>query len=438
MALSLQTTHPIHQIPSEILAEIFYHCPVLRYESISDRRSILVLSQVSRYWRSLALSTPTLWTYLLVQVQKLNNPQTVNREHACACNWLSRSGQLPLEIAFDIPAKASYVEPVFQLLASRSSRWGSIKLLALPTDSPTWQRLQVPGKLPMLESLDIRLGVMEHIAFVNVFAIASNLRRLKLHITDPMRSISHLSHFPWIQLTQVDLTIHVTPALFEILALASNAVRLRVSLQRQVFSGDVEPQIIMHPNLSELDIRAGSNDSSAVYLMDHLSLPSLRTLSLYNAWRNTIPLISRSACDLHALSTHMSPVTDFMEILRLAPELQDLSITSRNVDEWDAMVECLTLRGDLQMVSKLRSLDFHFLFTPGRLVDMHFFADMLQSRWQRTDASLLRPPLQRVTVEFVDSRRIRISDATRSRLLRLVKEGLDITLLAGFSRQRLI
>ncbi|KAF7971146.1 hypothetical protein HWV62_21954 [Athelia sp. TMB] len=290
----------------------------------------------------------------------------------------------------------------------------------------------------MLESLDIRLGVMEHVIFVNVFAITPNLRRLKLHITDPMRSISRLSYFPWIQLTQIDLTIHVTPALFEILASASNVVRLRVSLQRQVLSGSIEPQIITHSKLVELDIRAGSNDSSAVYLMDHLSLPSLRTLSLYNAWGNTIPLISRSACDLRALSTHMSPVTDFMETLRLAPELQDLSITSRNVDEWDAMVECLTLRRDIQMVSKLRSLDFHFLFTPGRPVDMHFFVDMLESRWQRTDPSLLCPPLHRVTAEFVDSRRILLSDVTMSRLLRLVEEGLDITLLAGFSRQRLI
>ncbi|KAE9399112.1 hypothetical protein BT96DRAFT_858542, partial [Gymnopus androsaceus JB14] len=54
--------HPIRRLPREVILEIFEWClPGLRVVSSLSAKAPWVLGQLSRHWRSIALSSPTLW-----------------------------------------------------------------------------------------------------------------------------------------------------------------------------------------------------------------------------------------------------------------------------------------------------------------------------------------------------------------------------------------
>lgn len=116
--------------------------------------------------------------------------------------------------------------------------------------------------------------------------------------------------------------------------------------------------------------------------------------------------------------------------------LQELSVTFHNVDHWEAVVEELRLRPDLQLVPTLRSLAMHTSFTLDIPIRMDRFADMIQSRWESKDlplgSSVIRPTLGHVQVVF--GHNIFIPDSVLARLRRLVAEGLDMAVLDGLNQ----
>nr|GAT57132.1 predicted protein [Mycena chlorophos] len=61
------STYPTLSLPPELLSEIFIHClPAAGVDSSStnDTQAPLLLTQVCKTWKRVALSTPQLWTAL--------------------------------------------------------------------------------------------------------------------------------------------------------------------------------------------------------------------------------------------------------------------------------------------------------------------------------------------------------------------------------------
>ena len=126
------------RLPPEIMSEIFILCtPVTRrnlddfgFEWYISTPSPLSLTWVCRSWRSIAQSTPALWTSLRIYIPYRNIPQCIQviRE------WISRSGQLPLSIQVHRNPVVPFnwldplVDDLFNLVRSCSHRWESLEI----------------------------------------------------------------------------------------------------------------------------------------------------------------------------------------------------------------------------------------------------------------------------------------------------------------------
>ncbi|KZP18949.1 hypothetical protein FIBSPDRAFT_1045881 [Athelia psychrophila] len=428
--------HPIHRLPPELLSEIIYQSTPPRYGGIRERRKILALSHVCRHWRSVALSTPSLWTFIYLQCME----STFDRELDCARAWLSRSRQLPISVILEMmDVVAPSVEAAFRVLTPHCARWREfslpVRFLGLHILS------SVRGNLPLLESAEFSVSISHELS--DAFVIAPRLRRLRLHLRDPLRSLVLVKNVPWMQLTHVELDTYITPAVHDIIASASNVVCLRVYLRDHVRGA--EPQTITHPNISTLDVGGHDDDNAASCLMDHLVLPALRRLVLSQPWKCAIFLVARSACTLSSLKIPMFNGCDFVALLKLSPALQDLAITLVSADEWAVVVDALTFQGGMQLVPKLRSLDIRCVLksNAGTSTDMTPFADMVASRWKPEDVAPELDPLVRSTLNHVKVviwvwKNLHFPVTARTRLRQFVAEGLPLSLLAGYTLRGLL
>ncbi|PPQ73309.1 hypothetical protein CVT26_015337 [Gymnopilus dilepis] len=131
---------PIRRLPPDILHEIFYHClPTHRNPVMSEREAPILFTVVCRSWRSIALSSPRLWTRVHIPIRlprkqgdddddddawgstfsgyEVDEEDTRedsekyilfhrNRLHA----WLSRSGALALSVSLSYSGSTSQRE----------------------------------------------------------------------------------------------------------------------------------------------------------------------------------------------------------------------------------------------------------------------------------------------------------------------------------------
>src|SRR5882672_9516402 len=86
---------PIRRLPPEVLSEIFLHYN--DENNISDLQlntAPLLLGGVCSRWRTIALSTPRLWTSFALTIQ----PKYLKSDVMLAKTWLARAGTCPLTI----------------------------------------------------------------------------------------------------------------------------------------------------------------------------------------------------------------------------------------------------------------------------------------------------------------------------------------------------
>ncbi|ESK92516.1 hypothetical protein Moror_4438 [Moniliophthora roreri MCA 2997] len=189
---------PIERIPIELLSYIFvlgtHSFPSTSNDSTPEDPSFnadsvktpLIFASVSRYWRTVALNTPALWTSLCITVGSVEDdhrgqPPTLNTSHITS--YLTLSRKQPLDILIDArdidwdfqepeipnfsdcsdytpPFSSQTMSTVISLLLPHISRWRSMDIL---TD--TWAPMYIAlnmlnGPLttsgaPLLESLTL-------------------------------------------------------------------------------------------------------------------------------------------------------------------------------------------------------------------------------------------------------------------------------------------
>lgn len=425
---------PISRIPPELLAEILILCAPLRYYSVSERRSIIFPSQVCHYWRSTALSTTALWTFILFLCER---PRHFAREAECARAWLSRSAQCPLSIEIDAWAMEETAELALQVFLPHCARWEAIHATELWLDPHMWS--QVAGKLPLLESAHLYWATVG-----DAFAIAPRLQRLKLVLANelPVNALN----LPWIQLTHLDLHIRDGDAKYYFLVMlqqAPNITTLEICLFAETAPFMLESPVFTHPNISTLKIVHDMDEESVKWFLDSLVLPALRILSLSNQWPCATSLLSRSACHLSSLYTHLDNPFDVSELQQLPRDnsLTRLEVTVPRLEDWESVVECLTHRRNTYPFKNLRHLKMSSYSYPSTSRDMDIFADMVASRWRRADAdpdpeSARCATLSRVELIVLDD--ISMHHVAISRLRNFAAEGLDVTVSSGVDREKLL
>ncbi|KAF8201165.1 hypothetical protein K438DRAFT_1821502 [Mycena galopus ATCC 62051] len=81
---------PMRRVPDDVLVEIFLSCLPSEHNSLIDfAEAPLVLGRICRHWRSVAYSTPRLWSS--IHIPPL--------DYLCTPEWLERSATCPLSVS---------------------------------------------------------------------------------------------------------------------------------------------------------------------------------------------------------------------------------------------------------------------------------------------------------------------------------------------------
>ncbi|KAJ7470990.1 hypothetical protein FB451DRAFT_1252658 [Mycena latifolia] len=293
--------YPVLALPNEIVSEIFTHfIPVYpKRPPLVGRLSPSILGQVCRQWREIAVSTPSLWRAICLDLSDHDKHLT---QLQLLKTWLERSGVSPLSIDLYRSCYTSDVGigPFIDTVASHTFHCEEMKLyLSLPH-----VQFLLSQNLPVLHTLTVNLSEecprgADHSV---LFEQAPNLTNVTLGAYfPPFRLV-----LPWVQITTLHATKLLETELFEILRLAANLVHCSVGL----IQGSEDDVFVIAPHMHLQDLTFTviiPFTSMEMGLLDKLTLPALRNLQIPEPWISPTPCatlaawISRSSCDLEQL-----------------------------------------------------------------------------------------------------------------------------------------
>ncbi|KAJ7138230.1 hypothetical protein C8R44DRAFT_944780 [Mycena epipterygia] len=293
--------YPVLSLPTEITTEVLKNClPTDSLPYPSPSTAPLLLTQICRQWRYVALHTHDLWRSLLFE-----NDASVEMLKL----WLSRAGDLPLEYTLrcEDPSRAGALVEASML---HSHHWQDISL-RLPLES--FPKLDTRhSSLPMLRTISLDIKEVGEVAQDLITIQDAPLLR-NVHIF----SLPYLKFsVPWPQLTTLTLCHWVD--LEECIALlreCSQLVHLVVSVWNSpTATPDASP--ITLPLLETLTSNEGDQS-----ILNYLTLPRLERLGIETHDLNVLSsFIHRSACTLHFLWLSVTGIGDPLDsFLRAAP-----------------------------------------------------------------------------------------------------------------------
>ncbi|KAF8806678.1 hypothetical protein BYT27DRAFT_6636011 [Phlegmacium glaucopus] len=392
----------LNLFPPEMLLEIFLQVvPAPRSfetgNSIKfpdhDHKSIFTLSQVCSYWRSVALSTPGLWTCIPFIYSKDRKNCRSDNFLALIRLFIERSGDTPIHITISICKLCMAGEyydlidepiphPAIDLILSHSHRWKSAIIHLDHYLFPLLGSLESEGEsvLPILESLNVRSHYRDvygpYTGPKNIFTNAPALR----HAIFDGHQTHHCLNFPWSQLTSyiglpdamenlrpasAHLTTLVLRGPLSMMAYPSSSLQfpqltsLRVEHTSHpyphtfVLHPNTVFQYIVAPNLLSLEISDHPSEARAPRIVEHListtlsHCPPLQSLSFRVAGLtlNLLEKLLDAVPSLVSLDVYNIPPEDFYSLIfktaltpdgLCAPRIQQLeSLTIRGLSDVD-------------------------------------------------------------------------------------------------------
>ncbi|KAL4244132.1 hypothetical protein ABKN59_010807 [Abortiporus biennis] len=318
---------PAALLPPEILADIFYICSLFYYEDHRDPifeyrckkwTSISHVSHVSHHWRNIALSSPHLWSNIII---------TFNTD--CLKTCLLRSAEIPLSVYLEDEdshdRKRSDLLCVFNILAEHLHRMQSLHVSTATPFLGTLSSLLHVSKAPILQSLTLRSEVQSE--FQSML-----LRQLFRCIATPsLTQLSILdSQYDWLKLeyprTLVKLEIHywdadTTPSYAEGADFLTHALGVlkNLPLLQYLDLSDVFPSYgTGFPDLEQTsfpalkEIRLDGWAPPIVHLYSHMTLSSSAILHFTLTYNSTEDWVQQHSKLSQCMFSHLkgAPNTD--------------------------------------------------------------------------------------------------------------------------------
>jgi hypothetical protein len=365
----------IELLPPEILIKIFCLCP--RNRDISDPAQIAVsshkcliengpwsLSHVCRKWRSICISTPSLWSNIAISGTSDSDeifeppPLLLSSDSISLIEeGLTRSKSYDLSISIT----GEWTDPLMaKPFLPYCSRWKSLSLEITLLDSEAWDDVLAPisGHLPNLSALKLRIAPRhewgyedDYLVQILAFQHASHLRYVDIDVNnnieidpDTQTRPKVIIKLPWSSLT--DLTTISTfgethPMQF--LPLASNLRFLR--MESVYFHSGVWDGVICHTGIEALDL-------DWTEPLRSFTLPSLKMLRTTIVGEPTdvediIDFISRSQCELQSLCISMRSkypeVTreEIVKLLSACPAVTEFTFSGYGMISIETVFSCL-------------------------------------------------------------------------------------------------
>ncbi|KAJ6511164.1 hypothetical protein C8R45DRAFT_966256 [Mycena sanguinolenta] len=334
---SLQLEDPLHQpslflsLPPEIVAEIFVgFLPIYpEFPPYFGTLSPLLLCQVCRHWRDIALSTPALWKNISIAVQDPDDCQSQKLE--LLKTWIARSGNCPLSLNLTGPSTSPVLTQFIETIVTHCNRWENLEVL-IPFDSLNLLK----GDMPLLRDLtfgpiDLRHDV--HSA-LPLFEAAPALR----HLTLTSCFLNATVLLPWAQLTHLDAHCLYEHECTDILRAAPLLVTCTLSVCCSDDDIVVGPAVPVHTNLAKMSLLAEDPDVRLWLVLDCLTLPALRRLQVAEPCVTLAGLAAfseRSGCVLDELK--FTDATLEEEAVREAlPSVGEISMDRQiTLQSWD-------------------------------------------------------------------------------------------------------
>ncbi|KAJ7062626.1 hypothetical protein C8F01DRAFT_1134757 [Mycena amicta] len=216
---------PIRCLHDDILREIFLHTlPETRNTAFSADEGPLLVSQICRWWRNIALTTPRLWASMHIVLPDIARiPRVVD----VTKTWLERSAAVPvdftvglahlwaLEIRISRPLGTDFANLV-SLLVAHSSRWRSVSFDIPHHDERSPLTFLSVSDVPLLRSVSFSvhhrpmghgLDELPLSVIPSTFLTAPTLKSFKFD----GRYISLPQNISWATLRQLKLTVDFGP-----------------------------------------------------------------------------------------------------------------------------------------------------------------------------------------------------------------------------------
>ncbi|KAK0452992.1 uncharacterized protein EV420DRAFT_1766064 [Desarmillaria tabescens] len=396
---------PIRRLPNEMLSEIFAQCCKEGDEDVncmSDTRTLsaLSISLVCSRWRTLAISTKSLWAVFSI------TPTDVSTfSMQCLRMYISRSGDVPLTIQVpntyvNVPAAAlAGASQFYNVLLDAAPRWRKIEIATIYFG----QRLSpIKHHLQNLEELNVDSECL-FAADPDIFVDAPKLRTLTVFVTS--EGVFHT--FPYHQISDLSLCIRCPYASF--VNFLSKFPRVQ-NLELEGYldsSGNIQGQA--KTDLTTVQTLCINMVDMIPFVVRAFTFPRLESITLVcndTAQSSRFMPIYRPFLELlepsHGLKMLVLEQIDvedqeMIAILRLTPSLIELSIQCTDIILAEIVEDCKTLRDGFvrsltfsppiiqsqnppvaNLLPKLTSLDLA-LNTSSTMHDA--LVDMLTSRW---------------------------------------------------------
>ncbi|RDB23685.1 hypothetical protein Hypma_009066 [Hypsizygus marmoreus] len=321
------------RVPFDIWEEIFHHClPNDTFIQPAALTAPLLLCQINRAWRNLALSMASLWSSLSIKISR----KGCNPSLELVPTWLGRAAEHPLRISMGLKGRPGIdghknAEAALRSIIPFFATWKQIEIkFLLFLDLPAL--LSIPNvTAPSFESLTLSLPATyeqaaEHLALI--FKQSPNLSHLALATELPGRDIPNLK-VPFEHLTALELGDLGTPVFspdnsWEILEQCPKLVSLKIGDMNGEFQRvKLGPPVILQ-DLKELSVT--SSTQGMAHFLDAFSSPSLLSVSFIFAHQfptqSFMNLLRRSSCALTTLLLTVDLAEEeTLEILEACPSL---------------------------------------------------------------------------------------------------------------------
>ena len=323
----------IRIIPPEIIARISEFA-ITDFRITGSLPDTLLLSSICSDWRRTVVGTPEFWSSIKIDLPSISQTSDkavsmLPRLATFIDEWLSRSGQLPLNISLCYghhdenspdPLTLEEYHPIFKILDKYSSRWHSF-YISIPTIFLPFLR---PRCLPLLEQLHITYKSYGRLNLDHVLTFPPTpcLNTAKIQPLLPYIGVQWETVHKLTRLSLESITSHNC-----LMFLRLHPQLVHCTFHR-VFD-DKQDHLLESPVVSSLTYLSLHHRRDASRVLDNIKLPCLETLVLLNVIIDpVIAFIERSACSLHTLSLLE---WQFRKTDKLLPLLQFLSPTLKRL-----------------------------------------------------------------------------------------------------------
>ncbi|RXW23221.1 hypothetical protein EST38_g2647 [Candolleomyces aberdarensis] len=330
---------PIHTLPPELLTEVFAMACFSEVAATNTARRArttpLTLGQVCRHWRQIVVSTPHLWSWVLIRLYR----SKYDSQLEILKDWIGRASTTqPLTIELSFEDEDAWVarppHELLQILLKEAHRWRSIDL-TLP--EACYQRVK---------SAKVQFPMLENIALQPLLADAhvAQAERKRLDVFEVVPSLTHLRlngyylddcSIPWEQLQELVLQHIYVDECFYALQKAKNLVHCTLSTMLvNDCNRTVKKVQLTLPHLERLRVQGASGTDQAT-LIAHLTAPALSELIISSpnasaAFQDIAKMVSRSDCLLRTFEVNGFDMdeTALVEMLNSLSTIEALHLVS--------------------------------------------------------------------------------------------------------------